>query len=91
MKKLLFIVICLGILFGTSYLENIYTRENCKITQINDGIATIEDKCGFVWDYDIEMEEIKVGDIVDLKMHTNYTISNFTDDIIKKIILTNTK
>jgi hypothetical protein len=91
MKKILIIIICLSILFGTSYLENIYTRENCKITQINDGIATIEDKCGFIWDYDIEIEEIKVGDVVNLKMHTNYTISNFSDDTIKKIILKNKK
>ena len=87
MKKILFVMLTIlfvTMLCGLSYYEHNYTREECKVIQINDGWATIEDKCGFVWDYDCD--GLKIGDIVDLKMEDNFSSAYIGDDVIKEIV-----
>lgn len=85
MKKIIIAVLLTGLIFGASYYEHNYTRENCKVTQANDGWATITDNCGMAWDY--ENRNLRVGDIVDLKMHDSNTSSYIKDDVIRKVVL----
>lgn len=86
MKNFIITMLLISCFSGVSHYEHNYIRKNCKITQINDGIATIEDKCGFYWDWEIETDDLKVGDVVNLKMNDNNTINYIDDDIITKII-----
>lgn len=83
MKKVLLVGLVVAMFSGCSYVEHHYTRKSCKVIDINDGIATILDKQGNVWDiYD---ETLRTGDIVDLKMFDNNTIDNIEDDEIIEI------
>ena len=85
MKKIIFAIVCMSVLFGVSHYENNYTRESCVVVKAYDGMATIEDSRGFTWDY--EGGNLNVGDVVDLKMHTNNTTSYIDDDVITKVVM----
>ena len=69
---------------GACHFEHNYTRKECDVVQICDGIATVIDGCGFTWDF--RAKDLEVGDIVDLKMHDNFTSANIEDDVIKKVV-----
>lgn len=66
------------VLFGI--WESTYTRE-AIVTNSNNGIVTVEDNCGFQWEY---KGTATIGDNVTLIMSDNYT-SKITDDIIKGV------
>ena len=51
MKKIIVAVMVLTMFVSACQYEHNYTREDCKVIQVNDGYATIEDKNGFVWDF----------------------------------------
>ena len=85
MKKILVAVLVIGALYCAAYYEHNYTRENCTVVQVNDGWATIEDKCGFTWDY--EDSNLNVGNVVDLKMHDHNTSAYIGDDVVKSVVL----
>lgn len=84
MKSMILGLTIIGMLMGGSYIDNHYTRKDCKVVQINDGYATIVDQKGWAWDYDDK--DLAVGDIVDLKMHNNNTDTIIEDDIIIKVV-----
>ena len=84
MKSMILGLTIIGMLMGGSYIDNHYTRKECVVTQVNDGYATIVDQKGWAWDYD--RKDLKVGDIVDLKMHNNNTDTIIADDIIVKVV-----
>lgn len=63
-----------------SFVETHYTRKECKVVECNKELVTVVDKCGFLWDF--KAEDLKLGDTVTLKMHTNYTTEDIFDDII---------
>lgn len=84
MKNILITVLLTTCVCGVNHFEHNYTRETCEVVKINNGIATIEDKCGYHWKY--ADSNLKVGDIVDLKMNDNCTVSNIEDDVITKIV-----
>lgn len=80
------VLVMIGIYGYANYIEHNYTREDCRVVYINEeGVATIEDKQGWLWKSD--RPDLKVGDIVDLKMYDPYLTSKVSDDIIKKIII----
>ena len=83
MKKIVILILALTSLNGLSKLEHNYTRDNCKVIEASPYGAIIEDRTGNTWYY--EAEGFNVGDIVDMKMHDNWTISNIEDDIIQKV------
>ena len=62
------------------YMENHYNRENCTIIEINEEYAVAEDKAGYTWSWYIDGTDMKVGDVVTLKMHTAYTDGTISDD-----------
>lgn len=82
MKKLL-IIVWLAISFIILSRTEYYTRTDCRVIEVNDGYALIVDG-GDMWAY--ECNYLKVGDIVDMKMHTNYTDKYSYDDIIKDVV-----
>lgn len=93
MKKILIAVLSISLLFGASYFEHNYTREECEVVYKNDATLEIKDKCGQVWvwqvetDKDIELyHSINVNDLVDLKMHDSFSSAYIGDDVIKKAI-----
>lgn len=80
-------LILVGLLAFGCYCEHNYTRENCEIIQICDGIATFEDKRGNRWDWKIEQNEyFEVGEVVDLRMNDNSSVDNIEDDVIRKVV-----
>ena len=85
MKNILIATLIVGALCGAGYYEHNYTRKDCEVIQIDNGWATIQDKGGFTWDY--KNGNLNVGDVVDLKMHDNNTISYIYDDIIKTVVV----
>ena len=84
MKKILFTLLISLLIAGASHYEHNYTRKNCEVIQINDGIATVYDEVGEAWDF--KNCGLSVGDIVELKMYDNNTSNNINDDVIKEVI-----
>ena len=68
------------------YHETHYNR-NGEITQIQDGIVTVEDTTGNEWRWEMKPSEeaFQVGDNVRLRMFTNGTDTNIYDDCILSI------
>ena len=87
MKKLLLLVLVIVLFCGASYYEHNYTRKNCEIVNVENGVATFIDECGYCWKWEIEENEyFEVGDFVDLRMNDHCTNGNIFDDEITKII-----
>ena len=84
MKNILIAFFAVAVAGCVSSYEHNYTKKNCEVIQINDGIATIEDGCGFVWD--IDADGLEVGEVVNLRVNDNNTINNVNDDIIIKVV-----
>lgn len=77
------LIICLLVVGG--YCDSHYTRKDCVVVQHCDDIVTIEDTQGWTWDF--KDSDLKVGDIVDVKMHTNRTNDTIEDDVIIDVVL----
>ena len=60
--------------------ESTYTRQ-AIITNSENGIVTVQDNCGYIWQYN---GSATIGDSVILVMYDNHT-SKITDDIVKGI------
>ena len=63
-------------------IQHNYTQV-CEVYEVDDGITTFIDPCGYLWDY--ETTEFNKGDTVKLYFHDNFTDTNREDDIIKKV------
>lgn len=86
-KKFLLCVVMVGIIFWVGYTEHHYTRKDCEVVRVENGVARFEDECGFLWDWEIEENEyFEVGDFVDLKMNDNHSSGYTDDDVIKKVV-----
>ena len=87
MKKIA-LGLVLVLLFGTAcYIEHNYTRKDCEVVRVENGIVGFEDKCGFYWDWEIEENEyFEVGDFVDLKMNDSCSSGYVGDDVITKVV-----
>lgn len=86
-KSILAVIILVGVFCGASYLDNHYTRKNCEVVNVENGIVTFEDSMGHYWEWEIEENEyFEIGDFVDLKMHTNNSNACIYDDEILKIV-----
>ena len=77
------IVVGLGMCHWT---ETHYTRKDCEIVKVDNSIITIEDKMGYLWEYETDTNTYTVGDKVSLRMHTNNTASTIYDDEIVEVV-----
>lgn len=75
------LIVCMCCVIG--YYEHNYTRPNCEVTQICDGIVTVVDETGETWDF--KAKGYNVGDIIELKMYDNNTSAYVYDDIVKGV------
>lgn len=82
MKKIIIPLLFISLFSGANYIEQHYTRKNCKVIDIENNIVTVEDAVGYTWTF--EDEGYVKGDVVNLKMFTNGT-ENINDDIILKV------
>lgn len=85
MKNILTAILTIGVLCGVNYYDHNYTRKNCEVVQIDDGLVTVEDVSGFIWDF--KGNGFEVGDVVDLKMHDSNTSAYIGDDVVKNVVL----
>ena len=79
--KKIFVVLAIFLVIGLlNTIGTTYTREGV-VVWTNNGIATVEDGCGFLWD--IEDAELQKGQAVKMVMNENNT-DHIDDDIIVK-------
>ena len=81
MLKKILIVLSIMLVLGLMWsYESTYTRQ-AIITNSENGIVTVQDNCGYIWEYN---GSATIGDSVTLVMYDNHT-SKITDDIVKGI------
>ena len=86
MKKMMTVVLVVafvGLFCFASWFETHYTRQDCVVVSYVEDVVTVEDTCGYTWDFIGDGYE--VGDVVDLKMYTNHTDSTIYDDVIEDV------
>lgn len=66
-----------------SWIDTHYTRHDCEVIECVKDVVTVEDNCGYQWQF--IGGGCKVGDTVDLKMHTNHTDNYIFDDEIIEV------
>lgn len=93
MKKVLTAVIIMIGVIGATHFEHNYTRNNCVVTDKNDCILELTDRCGYTWvwlaeeQHEIELyQSVEIGDELDIKMHDNFSSAYIDDDVIKELI-----
>lgn len=79
-KKVLIVITIIVVIGIIGNVESTYKRTATVINSSN-GIVTVEDNCGYAWQY---KGSATVGDTVELIMHDNHT-SKITDDIVKGV------
>lgn len=84
MKKVLTVVLIVGLFCVAGYVECNYTRQDCVVVEATETGAIFVDKCGFTW-Y-VECEGYQVGDVADLKMYNNHTDNCITDDEVRDLV-----
>ena len=86
-KSILAVIVLVGVFCGASYLDSHYTRKNCEVMNVENGIVTFMDSTEHYWEWEIEENEyFEIGDFVNLKMHTNNSKSYIYDDEILEIV-----
>lgn len=81
-KTVVVVMVMVAMLAACSYVEHHYTRKDCEIVRVEGTVVTVEDKAGYLWDYEVEGTAPVVGERVDLVMYTNLTDSYIYDDEI---------
>lgn len=85
MKKILIGLVIVSGLVACDWAETHYTRKNCTVVSVTGTTVIVEDKCGYLWSAEGNADNLQEGEKVNLKMYTNGTTENITDDIILKI------
>ena len=64
-----------------NHIEHHYTREQCEVLAVEGTFVEVEDRVGYTWTfYTEEDNELRVGEVVDIKMYTNLTHEDIFDD-----------
>lgn len=68
------------------HIETTYERKNCEVITISNNEVIVKDSNDNTWSFYVDdNSELKLHDIVTLKMHTNFTDDIISDDIIKGV------
>ena len=84
---IIFIAIVISLIYACKFANNIlntYNMRYCQVSNIENDIITITNNIGKTWEYQTN-KDIKVGTNCRIKMHTNYTDYDNTDDYIISI------
>ena len=82
-KLVLMLVVFIIMFVFASWIDTHYTRQDCKVVGYVEDVVTVEDSCGYQWQFIGEGYE--VGDTVDLKMFNNRTHNYVYDDEIIEV------
>lgn len=75
------IAVFVATLMICNYIEHHYTREQCEVLAVSGTLVEVEDRAGYTWTFYTEEEnEVRVGEVVDVKMYTNLTHEDIFDD-----------
>lgn len=75
------IAILIATLMACNYIEHHYTREQCEVLAVEGSFVEVEDRVGYTWTFFTEEEnELRAGEVVDIKMYTNLTHEDIFDD-----------
>lgn len=75
------IAVFVATLMVCNYIEHHYTREQCEVLAVNGTLVEVEDRVGYTWTFYTEEEnEVRVGEVLDVKMYTNLTHEDIFDD-----------
>jgi hypothetical protein len=73
------------------HIETHYTRKDCVVVEVEQGLVTVLDTTGNEWCYYMDSEDYTevppTGTKVDLKMFTAYTDNTIEDDEIVKVVV----
>lgn len=82
-KLVVMLVVFIVMFVFASWIDTHYTRHDCEVIGYTEDVVTVEDSCGYQWQFIGEGYE--VGDTVDLKMYTNHTDNYIYDDEIIEV------
>lgn len=75
------IAVFVATLMICNYIEHHYTREQCEVLAVSGTLVEVEDRVGYTWTfYTEEDNELRAGEVVDVKMYTNLTHEDIFDD-----------
>lgn len=80
MKKVTVIFAAFAVVTAIMSHAQTYTRNDCEVVSTRNGVVTVADNCGYVWDF--EGDGYKVGEHINIKMNTNGTDNPIDDSII---------
>jgi hypothetical protein len=86
MEIIVFLIITIVIGLA-GHIETHYTRKDCVVVEVEQGLMTVLDTTGNEWCYYMDSDALSTGTKVDLKMFTNYTDNAIEDDEIVKVIV----
>lgn len=81
MMALMVMVVFVGVFAICNHIEHHYTKEQCEVIAVDGTLVEVEDRAGYTWEfYTKEENELRVGEVVDVKMYTNLTHEDIFDD-----------
>ena len=87
MKKIIVLGLLIAGFSSVAHIEHNYTRKDCDVVKVENGVVRFKDKCGYTWNWEIEENEyFEIGDKVDLRMNDSCSANYIDDDIITKVV-----
>ena len=83
-----FLIVILFVILPSiaGHIETTYERKNCEVITISNNEVIVKDSNDNTWSFYVDdNSELKLHDIVTLKMHTNFTDDIISDDIVKGV------
>ena len=80
MKKITIAFATFAVIASVMSHAQMYTRNNCEVVSVRNGIVTIDDGRGYT--YGFYGDGYKVGEHINLKMKTNGTDNPIDDSVI---------
>lgn len=71
----------IGLIGCIGYTEHRYTRKNCEVVSVENGLVTVIDKTNNIWQF--ENNNFQKGDKVNLTMFDSCTGTMYDDEIVK--------
>lgn len=84
-KETMLVVMAMTVFFvimtACNYIEHHYTKEQCEVLAVEGALVEVEDRAGYTWTfYTEEDNELRAGEVIDIKMYTNLTHEDIFDD-----------
>lgn len=87
LMEIIVLLIITTVIGLAGYIETHYTRKDCVVVEVEQGLVTVLDTTGNEWYYYVDSDALSTGTNVDLKMFTAYTDNVVEDDEIVRVIV----